>query len=194
MLSKLKSLTLALNTFIGVFLIFCYSPLINLVIGVSPKPLTTLDIINFSILKSTNYGNIDLNAAEISHLQDIQKLIVIVWIVFIMGLVAQTILNNIKKSSFKKTWVKSLIITTVIIILISLYSYFSFHSSFIFVHQIFFPAGNWEFDPSNSQLIQMFPEELFVNFVKFYVLIYYVFQGIIFCILNFKQWQLKLGK
>jgi len=57
-------------------------------------------------------------------------------------------------------------------------SIFSFDFLFTTFHVIFFPQGNWMFDPS-SLLITMFPQTFFFD-ISLRIFIYAMFQALIF--------------
>ena len=38
-----------------------------------------------------------------------------------------------------------------------------FDTAFTIFHQLFFPGGNWQFDPATDRLVQLFPEQFWVE-------------------------------
>ena len=47
--------------------------------------------------------------------------------------------------------------TTVTVIVLGIVSLVAFGTLFTLFHQVFFPAGNWAFDPSTQRLVQLYP-------------------------------------
>ncbi len=103
--------------------------------------------------------------AERTHLEDVQQVmngmdyffygttLVIISTLFLF--------QHDKKHLHQLLWSGGL--TTVgIILLVGLFSVFSFNGVFTLFHQLFFPQGNWQF-PVDSLLIQTFPLEFFVT-------------------------------
>jgi integral membrane protein (TIGR01906 family) len=47
--------------------------------------------------------------------------------------------------------------TAVAVVLLGFLSIFAFDSLFNLFHRVFFPGGNWSFDPSTQHLVQLYP-------------------------------------
>lgn len=47
--------------------------------------------------------------------------------------------------------------SSVVVITLGVLSLFAFDSLFTLFHQLFFPGGNWSFDPSTQRLVQLYP-------------------------------------
>ena len=47
--------------------------------------------------------------------------------------------------------------TALTTVLLGLLSLVAFDSLFTLFHQVFFPGGNWSFDPSTQRLVQLYP-------------------------------------
>jgi integral membrane protein (TIGR01906 family) len=47
--------------------------------------------------------------------------------------------------------------TAAVVIVLGLISLVAFDSLFTLFHQVFFPGGNWSFDPSSQRLVQLYP-------------------------------------
>lgn len=47
--------------------------------------------------------------------------------------------------------------TAVVVIVLGLLSLVAFDALFTLFHQVFFPAGNWSFDPATQRLVQLYP-------------------------------------
>jgi len=86
------------------------------------------------------------------------------------------------KYMFIKVLARSLLYSSiaagVFLVLMFLMSVFSFDFLFIIFHRIFFPQGNWMFDPS-SLLITLFPQQFFFD-ISLRIFIYAMFQALIF--------------
>jgi integral membrane protein (TIGR01906 family) len=111
-------------------------------------------------------------AAEISHLQDVQKVMGWVEVIFITLFLAVVVLIfnsltfNPRTINSKTNW-KNLVrwgglVTVALVVLILLSLLLSFNTTFTLFHRLFFPQGNWLF-PAESLLIQTFPLGFFVK-------------------------------
>jgi integral membrane protein (TIGR01906 family) len=47
--------------------------------------------------------------------------------------------------------------TSIVVIVLGTISLVAFDSLFTLFHQVFFPGGNWAFDPSSQRLVQLYP-------------------------------------
>src|SRR3989338_4521844 len=99
---------------------------------------------------------------EISHLDDVRKLIWTSWVcivIFILPILYSFSKN--RKENLRKQIVKGGVYSLLLISIFSL-TLTSFSSSFITFHEILFTNNNWLL-PESSTLIQMFPEEFFLQ-------------------------------
>lgn len=79
------------------------------------------------------------------------------------------------------------------LILLFLWSVFSFDTLFFLMHLIIFPQGNWTF-PAESLLITLFPERFFFD-MALRIFVYAIFQaGVFFLIGYWLRKQVKLAK
>jgi integral membrane protein (TIGR01906 family) len=47
--------------------------------------------------------------------------------------------------------------TAIVVVVLGFVSLVAFDSLFTLFHQVFFPGGNWSFDPSTQRLVQLYP-------------------------------------
>jgi integral membrane protein (TIGR01906 family) len=126
---------------------------------------------------------------EKSHMTDVKNLIRLMQFIYYSAAVLSIILFFYCYKKFKddkymfiKILAKSLLYSSIVagafLILMFLMSIFSFDFLFTTFHVIFFPQGNWMFDPS-SLLITMFPQTFFFD-ISLRIFIYAMFQALIF--------------
>ena len=114
--------------------------------------------------------NLELNytSAEISHLEDVKKVMNGLDYLFYFSLLIVTFIITIYKK--KKDVIKKLVyyggITSLAVSgIMMLFSLLSFNFTFEIFHKLLFPQGNWLF-PTDSLLIQTFPIQFFVTISK----------------------------
>ena len=100
---------------------------------------------------------------EVSHLQDVKKLMKVINYLFYFSLLILTLILTYYKKNVQQ--VKKLLryggITTIVVVLITIFIlWLSFSKLFTLFHHVFFPQGNWIF-PTDSLLIQTFPIDFF---------------------------------
>ncbi|MDO8240905.1 MAG: DUF1461 domain-containing protein [Candidatus Moranbacteria bacterium] len=103
-----------------------------------------------------------MTESEAAHMQDVKNLFVVgewMLVISIMILVGSYFILKNPQTYWCSLRAGS-VLTIIIIILLGIFMLFDFENIFIHFHQIFFPQGNWIF-PSNSLMIQIFPESLF---------------------------------
>ncbi len=108
---------------------------------------------------------LDYTQTEISHLEDVKKVMLGLDIFFYLALLAITLIwTYCKKDKLlaQKLLFYGGIASLVLPLLVLIASLISFNASFTAFHQIFFPQGNWSF-PADSLLIRTFPLEFFVG-------------------------------
>lgn len=145
------------------FLLISYQLTLNF------SPLTPAQENVFQFLAEKGELNQDYTAAEISHLQDVAKVIKSVDIfgyvmgtIIVLSLICFLVYFRKDKTLLLKLLRYGGIATMIIIGIILLGILFAFNSSFTAFHQLFFPQGNWQF-AADSLLIQTFPLEFFNN-------------------------------
>ena len=119
----------------------------------------TLDYLNNNQPLLQNY-----TAAELSHLEDVQKVMSLADNIFYVSLVLSLLLiiYGLKRKLLPKMLLYGGISIVSVIGLILILTLISFNSSFTAFHEIFFPQGNWQF-PSDSLLIQTFQLDFFIK-------------------------------
>lgn len=111
-------------------------------------------------LEKENYSE-----REILHLKDVRKLIwaSIIITILLLGIITLSIKKNTKEQN-KKELIRGGIYSIILSILISL-TLLSFSASFVTFHELLFTNNLWLL-PANAVLIQMFPQEFFIESTK----------------------------
>ncbi|HLD73072.1 MAG TPA: DUF1461 domain-containing protein [Candidatus Nanoarchaeia archaeon] len=179
--SRSKKIILTIFSFFCfLFLILFSYQLVLLLVNQTENQAQTINYVS-------NRGELNLNytALEISHLDDVKKVIQEADYLFYLSLVivAGMILYYLKdRFKLKKLLLWGGITTTAVMGIILLWGIISFNSSFTIFHQIFFPQGNWQF-PTDSLLIQTFPLEFFIE-ISLFIFILTLIEGIVFILLG----------
>lgn len=103
------------------------------------------------------------NEKEKQHLIDVRNLINKTIILFYISLILLILLIILNRKQLKKPMLYSGISLVIIPLLLPL---LNFQSVFIQFHQIFFNNNLWILNPETDNLINLFPEQFFLNFVK----------------------------
>ena len=166
--------------FLPMFLLMCsYYCTIHL-ITLTPAQQETINFVESKNSLSLNY-----TASELSHLQDVQKVMEIMNVVFYLSLIicASLIVYSYKnKPELQKMLLYGGISTTIFLALILLATFLNFDSAFTLFHQLFFPQGNWQF-AADSLLITTFPIEFFISISRSIFLLT-LGEGMIFILLG----------
>ncbi len=125
--------------------------------------------------------------SEVSHLQDVKKVIDIasmVWYVICGLSIAFIIWMLVTKSwaQIRHSFFWGAVLTIVLMIILVIFMVLSFNTLFEGFHAIFFPQGNWTFS-ATSGLIRLFPLPLWVNafiLISVYALLVSILLVIIF--------------
>ncbi|MEK6853419.1 MAG: DUF1461 domain-containing protein [Nanoarchaeota archaeon] len=123
----------------------------------------------------------DYSGGEISHLDDVKKVMAYLNYLFYGLMLALTlILTHHKKNREELLRLFSYggIATISAVLMIFLLSLASFNEVFTVFHQLFFPQGNWIF-PADSLLIRTFPITFFITISK-NIFLLSLFFGIVF--------------
>ncbi len=122
-------------------------------------------------IRGFDVAMVPFSPAEIAHLDDVQVLVSVAEILFVVSIVLLLFLIPVvwwykdnKKLVLKPIFVGSGI-SLILVTLISIISQLNFSDSFVGFHRMFFPIGNWEF-ASTDLLILLFPLELFQSLVS----------------------------
>ena len=130
---------------------------------------------------------------ERSHLKDVKFVISGInfiyyssAIFFIIVFVILYLLSKKDKSGFidhlSKIILYSSIASLAFLIILFVWTVFSFETLFYLMHAILFPQGNWIF-PQGSLLITLFPEQFFFD-ISLRIFVYAIFQSIVFLIIG----------
>jgi integral membrane protein (TIGR01906 family) len=128
-------------------------------------------VLNFIFLPDAKLNHSYFNTSEISHLQDVKNIFDLLAVfLLILSLTLVFILLH-KRNQFQQTIISASKFTYIVITLLVMIVIFDFRNAFINLHFLIFPNGNWSFDPQVSNLINQFPEQFFMNFTLYYVII-----------------------
>lgn len=95
------------------------------------------------------------DAAEASHLRDARTLLILFEGLTIVCLAWITWSVTRRRARFAVTrGAKGVAIGVVIV---GIVGFFAFEPAFTLFHEIFFPGGNWSFDPYTSHMVQLYP-------------------------------------
>ncbi len=115
-------------------------------------------------LQENTEMKVNFTASEVSHLQDVQKVMQFVDYLFYFIFAVAIILGIFlyRKSLLSKALLYSGIFSLSLFALLFFLYFFGFSFLFTIFHQVFFPQGNWQF-PVDSLLINTFPFEFFTK-------------------------------
>lgn len=99
------------------------------------------------------------DAAEVRHLRDVRELL---WLTFLAGgLSALGILVLVERARDPDEVVHAVgiggAVTAVSVVVLGLVGVVAFDPLFESFHQVFFPSGDWAFDPRTQRLVQLYP-------------------------------------
>jgi len=167
-LEKYKLRLMEQKKLIGVLFCLIFPFLVLLLsysITLSLLPLTPAQHNTIAYLQGKEELTVKYVPLELSHLQDVQKVMKYANYLFyaLLLLAAWCIIYTKRDKEQLQRLLKYGGISTVAVIgLFFLGLLLSFNTIFAAFHQIFFPQGNWQF-PADSVLIQTFPLEFFVT-------------------------------
>ncbi len=157
---KIKITILAFCIFLPLFLLLFSYKIALIFFPLAPGQANAIQSLQGREGLALNY-----TAAERSHLQDVQKVMLGVEYVFYGLLLMVTVMLMYHRKDKKEIarLLKYGGLSTIIAVgLILLATLLSFNTSFTLFHQLFFPQGNWQFS-AGSILIQTFPLEFFMR-------------------------------
>lgn len=130
---------------------------------------------------------VDYTENEISHLQDVQRLVEFAKYYFIFLLVVEIVLliliYQTDKKEFYQPFLYSGLASFIFIFLVLSFILTDFETIFTLFHKIFFPQGNWQF-ASGSLLTSFFPESFFYK-IATEIFVKSIIFSIIFIVLGF---------
>jgi integral membrane protein (TIGR01906 family) len=99
------------------------------------------------------------DAAEVQHLRDVRDLL---WLTFLVGgLSALLILVLVERVRDPDDVIRAVglggAVTAVGVVVLGLIGLVAFDPLFDLFHRVFFPAGDWAFDPRTQRLVQLYP-------------------------------------
>ncbi len=101
------------------------------------------------------------DTAERSHLGDARALL---WLCLVAGTVAGVVIclallraPSGRRASLWRIISRAGLTTAVTVAVLGIVSLVAFGTLFTLFHQVFFPAGNWSFDPATQRLVQLYP-------------------------------------
>lgn len=97
--------------------------------------------------------------SEIQHLRDVRQLL---WIVLLMAaLAAIAILVLLERSADADEVVAAIglggAVVAVVVVVVGVVGALAFDPLFELFHRVFFPQGDWAFDPGHQRLVQLYP-------------------------------------
>jgi len=174
----ISSLLLSLIVFLSIFFFLLFNTnfyqnqfeLLNVYDGDNNGEVDeSLDsLFSFFLYKTNNIVYYDSD--EISHMKDVRKIICFLEYILLFSGIGLILILLFRKEYAKKKQITKIMMYSGIInicgILLLVLLTINFDTAFLRFHEIFFPAGNWSFDPSVSFMKFMFPDEFFVNFFQ----------------------------
>jgi integral membrane protein (TIGR01906 family) len=100
------------------------------------------------------------DADERSHLRDARLLLGLLLVaggISLLGLAAAMARWRDRRAAVWTVIGRAGLSTAVVVVLLGLVSLVAFDSLFTLFHQVFFPGGNWSFDPATQRLVQLYP-------------------------------------
>jgi integral membrane protein (TIGR01906 family) len=97
---------------------------------------------------------------ERAHLGDARLLLGIFLVVGGIGIIAIGAALSTGKDRRPAIWAivgRAGLATSMVVLVLGLISLVAFDSLFTLFHQVFFPGGNWAFDPTSQRLVQLYP-------------------------------------
>ena len=129
----------------------------------------------------------NFNSKEILHMEDVKELFSSGKLLRTISVVLAIALGYYFYSKKEKRYAKftfiGLFINWIILILLGLMIYFNFNKYFTIFHHIFFTNDLWLLNPKTDLLIQMLPEDFFMNMAIRIVVFFLSFLAIIQAIL-----------
>ncbi len=105
-------------------------------------------------------GEAFYDAAERGHLGDARTLLGIFLVAGGISIAGIGAVLGRRAASRGATWTvvsRAGLITAIVVIVAGVISLVAFDSLFTLFHRVFFPAGNWSFDPATQRLVQLYP-------------------------------------
>lgn len=99
------------------------------------------------------------DTSEVRHLQDVRQLL---WLTFLLGALALVVLLVMLERTADRDQVVAAIglggpVVASAVVVIGVLGVVAFDPLFELFHQVFFPQGDWAFDPGSQRLVQLYP-------------------------------------
>lgn len=106
-----------------------------------------------------------LGATERSHMVDVRTVILpFIWFLLIVsGALASIVVVNRRRAWVWRAVARGSLALVVVAIGVGGAVTFAFDAAFLLFHLVFFPQGNFTFDPGTQRLVQLFPEQLWIE-------------------------------
>lgn len=146
----------------------------------------TIAFVQDKITEAELMSTLNYTSSELSHLYDVQEVMSVAEYFFLIPFLTTITLLGINfrnKPLLNKLPRYGGIATLISTVIILLFLFVAFNSSFTIFHQLFFPQGNWQF-PSDSLLIQTFPLDFFIK-IAFTIFLQALGWGILFIGVSF---------
>jgi integral membrane protein (TIGR01906 family) len=104
-------------------------------------------------------GSTVYDASEIAHLRDVRQLL---WLAFLIAALALvTLLVVLQRSSDTEEVIAAIglggAVAAVGVVVLGVVGALAFDPLFELFHEVFFPQGDWAFDPGTQRLVQLYP-------------------------------------
>jgi integral membrane protein (TIGR01906 family) len=109
-----------------------------------------------------------LTAAERGHMQDVRGVFAAFYAAALAGLVALVALwvgarGAVARRRFWRRVAGAGVVIAVVVLVGGIAGVVLFDAAFTLFHQVFFPGGNWQFDPATARLVQLFPQAFWIE-------------------------------
>jgi integral membrane protein (TIGR01906 family) len=108
-----------------------------------------------------------LNEAERGHMRDVRTVFLGLYLAAAVGaLVLVAAFGLARGRARARLWrrlSRSGLVIAVVTVAGGLLALVFFDAAFALFHRVFFPQGNWQFDPATDRLVQLFPERFWVE-------------------------------
>jgi integral membrane protein (TIGR01906 family) len=106
-------------------------------------------------------GTAFYDEAERGHLRDAR---ILLWLFLGAGLISAVLIalaltrsSAVARASIWSTIAGAGAVTGITVVVLGVVSLVAFSTLFTLFHQVFFPGGNWAFDPTTQRLVQLYP-------------------------------------
>ena len=109
-----------------------------------------------------------LTEAERGHMRDVRGVFAAFYVAALVGLVALVALwvgarGAVARRRFWRRIAGSGVVIAAVVLVGGIAGMVLFDAAFALFHQVFFPGGNWQFDPATDRLVQLFPQSFWIE-------------------------------